>query len=399
MSRANLFLWILVEPVTILGGAAAAVLAYRYARPREGTHCGELLVEGWRMYALLTGIVAFALGAEFTLWSVALDYRSPLAFTKLIDAAGVCLVAAAPAPLMLAYCRNEELRGRPVKVAAALLASGVALAVVAPAYRDYSWSRLTRNAGTDQESLHELVSLKSYRYVSDERARRALDSALAAPTDVLQLVESARDSGAPPLDSFFMRPYLADRITEALRDPPPGDPSALRARAIPAYWWMTADPAATLESYAVATAPLGSEAQDAAARDPQRAIRHALANESEPLIGVLLEAFHALRARAHLEPATIDALIAHLDDPAPTGRTALAILLEEASVASLRPILPRFTDESSPAWEVLRSNCPRRTHGLITLAEGDDEEVSAGAKAVLAYVREYCSDWSLRPGG
>ena len=53
-------------------------------------------------------------------------------------------------------------------------------------------------------------------------------------------------------------------------------------------------------------------------------------------------------------------------------------------------MLPRFAREGDPVWAFVRAECPVQTPGLKALVDDGDPNVAAGARAVLAYVRQYC---------
>lgn len=79
------------------------------------------------------------------------------------------------------------------------------------------------------------------------------------------------------------------------------------------------------------------------------------------------------------------------------GPTAVALLLRDGSATALRPLLPRFVDADGaragfdgPIWRALRERCIQRAAALPALAEDADARVASGARAVLAYVRQYC---------
>ncbi len=399
MPRSSLFLWAIVEPWTMAFGLIAAAAAYWVVHPRPSTRLGELPIEGWRIYAILTSIPAFLFGAELGLWAVLLDYHAPLYFTGLVDSLGLWLIACVPAPLILAFCQGRRLNGRPALMAVGLLGVGAALGLAGPRLRGRAWSALASSASDDRVALHEVVRLKSYLYLSDSQATDALDRALAAPEEVLTLVASARDAGGPPLDSWFMKPYLADRLESALQTVAPTGAAEIRGEAVWAIWWLTGNGRETLQAYALSVPELGPEALNGDGSDVRDVMTYALENEPATVVRVLLEAFYSVEARDPLNVPLIQALVSHLDDPDPIGSLALAVLLREASITSLRPILPRFTNEEAPAWQVLRTNCPQRTHGLMVLAGDVDRPVATGAQEVLSYVRQYCADWSRSGGG
>ncbi len=91
-----------------------------------------------------------------------------------------------------------------------------------------------------------------------------------------------------------------------------------------------------------------------------------------------------------LRPEVVAALAQRMDEPAPIGTLAQAILLRDAGVESLRPLAPRLAHADDPAWGLVRAECPSQTSGFTALAADADPAVAAGARAVLEYVRQHC---------
>ena len=393
MPLSALVLWVLLRPPAIAFGLGAAFVAYRLARPRAEEHLNELLVEAWRLYALATGVPAFLFGALFGLWAVLFAYRAPFALTGLVELAGVATLAQAPVPLIGAWVAGTPVPRRGRLVAVGLLAAGLVLWGGGRAARLAGWRALEQAAPAAPGALAEVVLLKAYRFVTPASARAALDVALPRGADVLALVDVGR-AGTELTFDLDLRHYLAGRLEADLAALPPGDPSSPGTAAVPAIWWLMADAARTLQAYALATPALRpSAARGTPAVQP--IVAHALAGAPAPVAGSVLEASDALLSGQPLEPALVVALAARAraDDP-----LATKILLRDASVEALRPILPRFVGAAGPAWQVLRTDCPQRTSGLVHLSADADPEVAAGARAVLGYVRQYCVT-TRRTGG
>lgn len=393
-----LVLWLMIYPLAIAFGALAAVTVYWIARPRDTKrlNLNEVMVEGWRLYALLAAVPAFLLGAELGLWGYMFGYRAPLALTGLAGRLGLTLVVLSGVPVVAAACRRERPSRRASALAVTLLIVGVGLWGAGRWARARAWAALADSATRDQVALHQLVSLKAYRYLTSREAEGALDLALDQPAEVLSLVASARDDRDPILDRDLER-YLADRLDRALEGTDPSSPTPLGLAAVPAMWWLTADSQRTLRAYALAGSELRAPMPSAAPVDFQAVAIHALGAAPADVQGSILEAIRDPAGQVPLNEPLITALAAHLGDPEPVGGLAFGLLLRDGSSTALRPTLPRFAQPDDPAWAILRADCPRRTQGLVTLAADADPNVAAGARAVLGYVRQYCR--ASRPAG
>lgn len=168
------------------------------------------------------------------------------------------------------------------------------------------------------------------------------------------------------------------------------------ADAVPRVWTLTGDAERAIRAYALTVAELRPTALDAA-WDLQAAAEHALRHAPPEVVATVLAALDADASQIALAPRLVDALVAHVDDPAPQGPTAVALLLRDGSAGALRPLLPRFVDAAGaragydgPIWRALRDRCIQRAAALPALAADTDASVAAGAREVLAYVRQYC---------
>lgn len=387
MSRPDLVLWMAFYPIqTVLAGVLAGLALYLVARPRPTQGCSDLRVEAWRLYAIGAAIPAFFLGAELILWARLFAWRAPLVFTGLPRGLGLQLLVLAPIPLIALWTwrsgAGEALRhptpGRMRGLAALLAVAGITLFIGAGFARERAWNQLLARVATEPASLSTLVRLKSYRFARAAETLAALDAAGLGARGAVALAETE------------------DRWLDA----------ALRAElaAIPALWRLTEDPARTLRAFAYLEEPPEPAPAEGAAALQALAAR-ALARPSTELDPTLLAATEAAFRGEPLDPALVDALLGHLDDPEPLGSTAMGLLLADGSERGLRPILPRFAGNparpdalpTTPAWTALRAQCMQRTSALVRLASDPDPAVASGAQAVRSYVQQYCR--RARPAG
>lgn len=406
MTRGDLVLWMLVYPwPTVAVGVALAVASYVLARPVRAQACHALRIESWRLWAILASAPAFFVGAEAVLWGRLLAWRAPLVFTGLPWAAGLWLVALAPVPALAWWtwrswaagggpARPEVVSRRPLWLAAGLAIAGLGLMLGGEAARLRAWTALTDSALVEagppaqRPAVATIVRLRAHRYVDWPAAAAALDRVVPTAADALAV------AGAPAggLDRE-QRAYFARRIEAGLEA---GAPGLSAAYAVPRVWALTGDPDRTIRAYALTVADLRPTALDAA-WDLQAAAEHALREAPPAVVATVLMALDADASQIALALPLVDALVAHVDDPAPEGATAVALLLRDGSAGALRPLLPRFVDAAGaradydgPIWRALRDRCIQRAAALPALTEDADARVAAGAREVLAYVRQYC---------
>lgn len=424
MSRPDLVLWMAFYPIqTVLAGVLAGLALYLVARPRPTQGCSDLRVEAWRLYAIGAAIPAFFLGAELILWARLFAWRAPLVFTGLPRGLGLQLLVLAPIPLIALWTwrsgAGEALRhptpGRMRGLAALLAVAGITLFIGAGFARERAWNQLLARVATEPASLSTLVRLKSYRFARAAETLAALDAAGLGARGAVALAET-EDRW---LDAA-LRAELAARIEAGLAAGPgtggAGDAASggaggaaaggdwPGAAAIPALWRLTEDPARTLRAFAYLEEPPEPAPAEGAAALQALAAR-ALARPSTELDPTLLAATEAAFRGEPLDPALVDALLGHLDDPEPLGSTAMGLLLADGSERGLRPILPRFAGNparpdalpTTPAWTALRAQCMQRTSALVRLASDPDPAVASGAQAVRSYVQQYCR--RARPAG
>ncbi len=406
MTRGDLVLWMLVYPwPTVAAGIVLAVGAYVLARPVRTQACHALRAEAWRLWAILAAVPAFFVGAEAVLWGRLLAWRAPLVFTGLPWAVGLWLVALAPAPALAWWTWRSWAAGggpprpaaasrRPLVAATILAAAGAALMLGGEVARLRAWSDLVARAGAEpgapaeRPAVRTLVQLRAHRYVDWPTAAAALDRVVPAAADALAL---AGASGGG-LDRE-QRAYFARRVEAGLEA---GDAGMDAAAAVPRLWALAGDPGRAVRAYALTTEPLRAAAL-AGTLNVQAAAEHALRHAPTPVVDTVLAALDADPAEIALAPPLVAALMDRVDDPAPRGPTAVALLLRDGSATALRPLLPRFVDADGaragfdgPIWRALRERCIQRAAALPALAEDADARVASGARAVLAYVRQYC---------
>lgn len=416
MSRPDLVLWMAFYPLqTVLAGVLAGLALYLLARPRPTQGCSDLRVEAWRLYAIGAAIPAFFLGAELILWSRLFAWRAPLVFTGLPRGLGLQLLVLAPIPLIALWTWRSgaggALRhpspGRMRALAALLAVAGITLLLGAGLARERAWNRLLARVATEPASLSTLVRLKSYRFAQAAETLAALDAAGLGARGAVALA-GTEDRW---LDAA-LRAELAARIEAGLAaGPGPGGAGGAAPdgdwpgeAAIPALWRLTEDPARTLRAFTYLEEPPGPAPADGSAALQALAAR-ALTQPSTALDPTLLAAAEAAFRGEPLDPALVDALLGHVDDPEPLGSTAMGLLLADGSERGLRPILPRFAGTlarpdalpTTPAWTALRAQCMQRTSALVRLASDPDPTVASGAQAVRSYVQQYCR--RARPAG
>lgn len=401
MSLPSLVLWLALFPLALLFGVAGALGTYFAARPRNEIPPGmvgtrpELLMESWRLVAIVAAVPAGILAAELALWGLFFTERVSLAYTGLAQWLGLVLLALVPVPLVMAAMRQEPLRGWRGQQALALAVVGLALFPTGWIARDWTWGSLAEAARRDDRALHQVLVLKGYQFISYAEVRRVLERSLATTAGVLDLVDEAQGTAGVALDGD-VRAYLADRLDRALLAADPAVTTAPELTAVPAMWWLTADPDRTLQSYALSVHEFRGRARARAELDAQVLVADALSRGSERVAAAVLAAAAESAASRPLSGATIAALAKALDRPS-VGTLAQAMLLRDASAAALRPIVPRFAEEDAPVWDLVRSECPSRTSGLKSLVADPDPNVASGAGALLAYVRQYCA--TSRPQG
>ncbi len=256
MSLPSLVLWLIVFPMALLFGLAGALGTYFVARPREERMPGmlgarrDLLVESWRLAAIVAAVPAAILAAELSLWGLFFEQRVSLAYTGLAQWLGLVLLALAPVPLVVAAIRKEPVRGRRGQQALALAVVGLALFPLGWTARSWTWERQVQTAGYDEGALRQVLVLKAYRFISDVEVRSVLAQSLATTGSLVDLVDRARAQDGPPLDRD-VRNYLADRLDRALLAADPAVTTAPELAAVPAMWWLTADAQRTLQAYAL----------------------------------------------------------------------------------------------------------------------------------------------------
>jgi hypothetical protein len=402
MSLPDLVLWILVFPLAMLPGLAAAMLTYVLARPRvrdDGGAVGlqrDLLVESWRLAAIVAAVPACILAMELVLWGHFFNTRVSVAYTGAAQWLGLVFLALSPVPLVAAAIRRQPVLGRPARQAAGLLALGLILFPLGWWLRDQTWDRLRLRAVASDQALREVLVLKGYRFITDAEVRGVLDQALPNTARVLDLVRSAAAPGSPPLDGAVTT-YLAQRLDDALLAADPAVTTEPGLAAVPAIWALTSNPERTLRAYALAVPELRSRARAGAVVDEQSLVLDGLSRGSPAVVAALLGAFEPRAGAGPLRSEIVQALVRRMDEPAPVGRLAQAILLRDASTEALRSLVPRLARADDPAWELVRADCPSRTPGFAALATDADPAVAAGARAVLAYVRQFCV--TVRPQG
>jgi hypothetical protein len=395
MSLPALVLWLLVYPAALLIGLAAAVAVYLAARPRPRDVPGavgvrrDLLVEGWRLAAVVAAVPAGILAMELSLWGLFFGERVSPAYTGLAQWLGLVLLALAPVPLVTSALEQRPLLGRPARRALVLLLSGLLLFPIGWVGRSVVWSAQRADAAVDGQALQGVLVLKGYQFITAGEMRGALARALPTTRAVLRLVKTAQADPGMALDRD-VRSYLAERLERALRAAEPEVTTAPQLAAVPAIWWLTADRERTLRAYALAVPELRGRALARSGPVATDVLLDAMARGSLEVLGAVLAAAEPELGRSPLEDELIAGLAGRTEAEAPIGPLAQRIMLRDASVPSLRPIVARFARGDDPAWALVRAECPTRTPGLKTLSGDTDPAVAAGAQAVLAYVRQYC---------
>lgn len=388
-SLSALVLWTVAIPAAAGFGVAAGLVTYVALRPREKRGWSELLGEAWRLVALAAAVPGFLLGAEIALWGWLLDFRAPLAHTGIGMWIGLLLLAAGAIPIASGFAYRGRLSARAAALGGGLALAGAVAIVSVAGMRESSLSALLeRAAAGDDQAVERVLSLKAYRYVDIEQASAALDRALP---DGGSLVKWVRPDAAPPIaQDAELREFFAARLERALAD----DPGGVGEAVVSDIWRLTDDPARTIRGYAGLRGLMAEEGGSLY----QPAVRDALERAERAIALTVVEASYGPLAAEALSTATISALTEHQWSDPPIGELATLMLLRDASTEALRPVVARFADDSAPEWRLLLRECPRRTQGLERLAKagegsGQPADATAGASALLAYVRQYCSDW------
>ncbi len=396
MSTPSLVLWLQLEPLAAVAGVAAGLATFIAARWRPSPGEREFGTVGWQLLAMAAAAPAFFLGAELGLWLGLMGFRAPLALTGLARGLGWLALALAPIPIVAAWVMRRRPRRWQRGAATALLVAGAALAIAGPRLRGAAWRARAAAAVASPAALDNALTLEAHRYASPAEREALLDAAVPDGAAARAVADRARDRGAPVL-SAGSRASLARRLLTALA----ADGAAAGDGVAATVWWLTGDPAATFTAHALATPALrprlGAAATAPAAlvepRLPsafQVIAADGLAHGDAATRAAFAEATFLAAAPVLLEPELIAALAERLGDPDPVRRLAWDTLLRNASTASLRPLLPTYTDPAAPQWLWLRSLCPTRTPDLAALQSDADPRVADGATRLFAYVRLNC---------